>query len=287
MKECLRSGDDFFASEVRWDRRGADAERTRIQPATKPLQTMTTSFRFDDASFADIQRRFREGKPNQAAKRKRHSRYDLVASLRNEIEQLLNEGYSFDGIAEYLLSLDVRIPAPTLKNYVSLARRNSGDRRRKKDVSASRNSNTASSLQAAQIGRIRPSKARGREGARDHHPISVAPPGPEPRSDEPRASSGTAPTTTSLAPEVPPLTGENVSVDEQSTKPTSAVRGPVNGHLHRREPRTAMPILNSNTQGSGTRESASETPPDDSTAPTLNETSSSFAVPRRKRLEDL
>jgi hypothetical protein len=197
---------------------------------------MTTSVRFDDAKFADIQRRFREGKPNEAARRERHSRYDLVASLRNDIEQLLNEGYSFDGIAEYLLSLDVRIPVPTLKNYVSLARRKSGDTRRNKDASARRNSNTTSSLQTPRIARIRPLKPRVQQSDRDQHPIPVAPPAPETRSDEASAGAGTAPTTTSLAPEAPPLTEENLSVDERSTSPHSAVRGPVNGHLHQQHP---------------------------------------------------
>jgi len=92
------------------------------RPVTR-VRTMSTSVRYDDATLADIQRRFREGRPSESAKRKRHSRCTLITSLRTEIEQLLNEGYSLDGIAEYFAGLDVHIPAATLKNYLGRARR--------------------------------------------------------------------------------------------------------------------------------------------------------------------
>lgn len=84
---------------------------------------MTTPMRFDDATLADIQKRFREGRPNAASKRKRHSRCDVIQSLHTDIERLLGEGYSYEGIAEYLQGFDVVIPVATLKNYVGRARR--------------------------------------------------------------------------------------------------------------------------------------------------------------------
>lgn len=148
---------------------------------------MSTSVRYDDATLADIQRRFREGRPKETAKRKRHSRCSLIASLRTEIEQLLNEGYSLEGIAEYFAALDVPIPAATLKNYLGRARRapsgtqglsardTQGDARPVSELgprkSRGRASDGGTNKKAPRSGRAStekdPAAERGRERARD------------------------------------------------------------------------------------------------------------------------
>jgi hypothetical protein len=51
----------------------------------------------------------------------------LVISLHTDIQNLLDEGYSFEGIADYFATLNVPIPPATLKNYVGRARRRPAD----------------------------------------------------------------------------------------------------------------------------------------------------------------
>jgi hypothetical protein len=78
--------------------------------------------KFDDTTLAEIQRRFGEGRPSESSKRKRYTRYDVIQRLLTDIERLIAEGYSYEGIAAYLGTLAVDMPPNTLKTYVGRAR---------------------------------------------------------------------------------------------------------------------------------------------------------------------
>jgi len=75
-------------------------------------------------SFRMIEERFRAGKPSELQKRKRRSsKRELVERLLPEIEGLLLEGYTLEGIAGYFVDIGLDMPVTTLKNYVTRARR--------------------------------------------------------------------------------------------------------------------------------------------------------------------
>lgn len=308
---------------------------------------MTTHVRFDDATFADIQKRFREGRPSEAAKRKRHSRCDLIASLRTEIELLLSEGYSFEGIAEYLATIDVIIPVPTLKNYIGRARKKSGDTRRQPAHSDRRNSRTATSEHPPKAARTRGREARHRESDSAPPPVATTVTVADSRSEQALAVADTQQSHDRQPPENSPGTGPDAPEDGEAplphdgrtppdrrpplqqnpaatsseppappapTEPADLGRpGDEPAELRAEEPlpriatgagpetATASRLVRSTPvtardEPPRVRDSEREpplnpawTPLEDASEPAspLHESSSSFAVPRRKRLEDL
>lgn len=152
----------------------------------------TTTVRFDDATFAEIQRRFRAGRPPESAKRKRHSRCDLVASLHSEIEQFLDEGYSFEGLVEYFGSLDVVIPVGTLKNYVGRARRKPGGTRQLPSHNGRRSPGAEADVQRTRTRRAEAHRSHRVPSARSHAAPTAASPSVEVAVDDARPPVATA-----------------------------------------------------------------------------------------------
>jgi hypothetical protein len=141
--------------------------------------------KFDDTTLAEIQRRFGQGRPSESSKRKRYSGYDIIQRLLTDIERLIADGYSYEGIAAYLGTLSVDMPPNTLKTYVGRARNKL--RSAQRPNSSPRADGTAT--------RRRPRK---------HSPR--ASPGPGPTS--PAATSDTVPQT---VPDGPPPTSQRRS----------------------------------------------------------------------------
>lgn len=151
-------------------------------------------------SFRMIEERFRAGKPSESQKRKRRaSKRELVERLLPEIEGLLREGYTLEGIAGYFVDIGLEMPVTTLKNYVTRARRavaqtTKGRKKRSKSADASQGALRAASAEPDSAhGSVEPSPAPAPStGMRSFKPVEAAPlPGPESpvRGEEPKAES--------------------------------------------------------------------------------------------------
>jgi hypothetical protein len=141
-----------------------------------------TTVKFDDMTLAEIQRRFGEGRPSESSKRKRYSGYDVIQRLLTDIERLIAEGYSYEGIAAYLGTLAIDMPPNTLKTYVGRAR---------------------NKLRTAQ----RPSSSPRADGAATRRRPKKHPPRPPPGS-EPTPPTANSDTVAHTAPDGPPPTSQ-------------------------------------------------------------------------------
>lgn len=317
----------------------------------------TTIVRYDDATLAEIQRRFRAGRPPESGRRKRHSRCDVIVSLHPEIEQLLNEGYTFDAIAQHFAAVDVVIEVATLKNYVGLARRKPGGTSQLPSPTGRRNAGAEPGAQRTKTRHADAQRTQRKPSARPHAAptaealtaemamdaapsvVATAEPtapadqrsAPSEAQDVPRTAAATSPelatdgasapagiaepqATNDEAPrsergeanspvrecsdEVAPgrasSTSPETSEDEAEVRRPQVNSKPVTAAAPMRKIGADTPHTGANqtTRRAFTRETASterndplEMPPRSLAAST--ETSSSFPVPRRKRLADL
>lgn len=81
----------------------------------------------DATTFAT---QFRNGQPDEAHKRQRPTKRDLVASVKPTIEQFRRDGYSWEGIAEYFGKLGVPLSVATLKNYLRRSTKTTAEKRK-------------------------------------------------------------------------------------------------------------------------------------------------------------
>jgi hypothetical protein len=72
---------------------------------------------FDDTFIEQLVGKFRQGKPQEVPQPRRRTKRDVVAALHTDLKGLRVEGYSWKGIAQYLVSLGVSMPEATLKSY--------------------------------------------------------------------------------------------------------------------------------------------------------------------------